>query len=401
VSRTGEAAAPGRPWWGAALSSTQVEGASPGSDWARWEAEGRAPASGDGNGFATGAAEDVSLLAGAGLRALRLSVDWSRLEPEEGRVDGAEVERWQGLLATARAEGAEVWLGLQHVALPGWFLDEGSFPDDKARSRYWDRHVDRCGEAFGDLVAGWFPIDQPSLWAEAGYRFGRRPPGTTDAKATGEALRGIALAWRDAWRLLRGGGPLVATSLDLPLLRAADDTVPAREMARLAERLTWGVWVAALRDGVLDVPGRAEEVVDDLQGSADVVGVTYRGGLANDGEGTRLPRPRDVARTATGDTVWPAGLGEALQRLGEALPDRRLLVARVGVGTTDDGQREDLLRALDAELVGAAADGVGVEGAFYGSAIDAYEWEHGFAVPFGLFDRDRAARPSLEALRDR
>ena len=38
-------------WWGTAASSTQAEGAAPRSDWWAWEQAGRAPRSGEGNGF--------------------------------------------------------------------------------------------------------------------------------------------------------------------------------------------------------------------------------------------------------------------------------------------------------------------------------------------------------------
>lgn len=385
------------PWWGGALSATQAEGAAPGSDWAGWEEAGRVPRSGDGNGFATRAAEDLALLAAHGLHRVRLSLDWSRLEPAEGRIAPEEVERWLARLDAAASAGVEVWLGLHHVATPGWFLDEGGFLDDRARGRLWPRFVERCAEAFGDRVAGWFPFDQPWQWAEAGYRLGVRPPGRRSEEATSDATRATALAWREAWAVLRGGPP-VATSLDLPLLRVADETVTARAEVRFLERSTWGLWVAALRDGVLDVPGRAVEEVPGLRDAADVVGVTYRGPLAIDGERQRRGWPSDAPRTATGDTAWPAGLGEVLRRLAEELPGRRLLVARVAIGTPEDSLRAELLRGLDEELVAAAADGVPVEGALYGSVIDAYEWEYGFSVPFGLFDRDRNPRPSVEAL---
>jgi beta-glucosidase len=46
----------------------------------------------------------------------------------------------------------------------------------------------------------------------------------------------------------------------------------------------------------------------------------------------------------------------------------------------------------------AIADGIDVRGWFHRSAIDGYEWRSGFRVPYGLFDRDRNAKGSVEAL---
>ena len=71
-------------WWGTGASSTQCEGAAPASDWARWEQLGRAPESGQGNGFSTRYAEDFALLAEHGLTHHRLSIEWARIEPRQG-----------------------------------------------------------------------------------------------------------------------------------------------------------------------------------------------------------------------------------------------------------------------------------------------------------------------------
>jgi beta-glucosidase len=62
-------------WWGTAASSTQAEGAAPRSDWYRWERDGRAPLSGEGNGFGRRYTEDFSLLAEHGLHHHRLSLE--------------------------------------------------------------------------------------------------------------------------------------------------------------------------------------------------------------------------------------------------------------------------------------------------------------------------------------
>ena len=70
--------------WGTGASSTQCEGAAPASDWWDWERAGRAPPSGDGNGFASRYAGDFALLAELGLVHHRLSLEWARLEPEPG-----------------------------------------------------------------------------------------------------------------------------------------------------------------------------------------------------------------------------------------------------------------------------------------------------------------------------
>lgn len=93
--------------WGTGASSTQCEGAAPASDWWDWERAGRAPRSGDGNGFATRYADDFRTLAALGLTHHRLSFEWARLEPAPGEHDRAAV------VAGALARGIDV-RGLFH-----------------------------------------------------------------------------------------------------------------------------------------------------------------------------------------------------------------------------------------------------------------------------------------------
>ena len=93
------------PWWGTGAAATQCEGAAPRSDWAGWEAEGRVPPSGDGNGFRTRYADDFALLAEHGITHHRLTIEWGRLEPSEGRWDEDEVAHLRRVLEAGRDAG--------------------------------------------------------------------------------------------------------------------------------------------------------------------------------------------------------------------------------------------------------------------------------------------------------
>jgi beta-glucosidase len=377
--------------WGTAATALGAEGSSPASDWRRWQERHGAATSLDGNGFATNAAGDAEAIASLGVRAHRMGVDWARLEPAEGRIDGSEVERLRGRVAALRSAGLDVWLSLWEGPIPGWFADEGGFGDDRARSRRFPRHVDRCGEWFGDLVAGWFPVHEPVSWSGAGFLAGTVPPGRVEAiDAWGRNVRGLLYAQRDAWRQLRGGGPLVATSWHLGPVVAADQTIPAREAARRVDRTVWGALVSALRDGHVVVPGRNDELdVPDLRDCCDVVGLTYRGGMAVTEAEALVPYPPDARCGDDGWAPWAEGLGETLRRVAELLPDRPLLVAGWSAASDDVRFRADQLVDAIGAVEDALRDGVPVRGFFHRSAVDGYEVGGGFAWRTGLFDRDR------------
>ncbi len=383
--------------WGAVVNGAAA-GTAPASDWRSWERTGRVPPSGDGNGFGARYSDDLALLAGHGLPHVRLTLDWSRIVPTAGRPDPAALEEVGRVLDAADATGARVWACLHDVALPGWFLDAGGFADDKARV-WWSRWVELVAASFGDRFAGWVPVAEPVAWAMDSHLLGWAPPGERDPESFAAALRGILLAGRDAWRILRGGPP-VATCHRVGTIHALDRTVPAQQQARHADALLWGSWVSGLRDGILRIPGLAEEEVADLAGSCDLVGISYAGAISVDPTGAFGPYPPDRRVAESGWAPWPDGLGMTLRRVADELPGRSLLVAADGVGTFDDEWRGDLLRRTVEVLDEAIGDGVDLRGWFHRSAIDGYEWGTGFDVPYGVFDRDREAKPSLGALTD-
>ena len=75
-------------------SSTQAEGAAPARDWFALEKAGRVPPSATATDSATRYAEDFALYAAYGLTHHRLSIEWARIEPEEGRRDAAAIEHY-------------------------------------------------------------------------------------------------------------------------------------------------------------------------------------------------------------------------------------------------------------------------------------------------------------------
>jgi beta-glucosidase len=385
-------------WWGTGASSTQCEGAAPASDWYREEERGIYPRSGTGNDFGTRYAEDFALYAAHGLTHHRLSIEWARIEPEEGRRDAAAVEHYRAVLTAARDAGVSPWVCLHHFTLPGWFTEigDGAFCDDRARSYHWARHVAFCAETFGDLVFGWKPINEPFGYVALGYQLGLLPPRTRDFGTMLDAYRGILLAQRDAWRELRGAGTPVATIHNLSPLFPVDDSVPAAQNTRDIDALMWGVWMQADRDGVIALPGRAAEEVADLRECCDLVGFSYYNANAVGRDRRFAPYPRGARVGPMGYAPWSEGLGLVLRRLHDELPGRPLLVCEHGVGTDDDEWRCDVLRESLAVTEEAIADGVDLRGFFFWTGVDNYEWTFGYDVAFGLFDRDRQARPSAQ-----
>jgi beta-glucosidase len=396
-------------WWGTCASSTQTEGAAPSSDIGRWEAEGRLPASGDGNGFAARHAEDFALVADLGLTHHRLTLDWARLEPLDGFHDPAAVEHYQQVLAAAADAGVDIWVGLHQRTSPGWFADDlGGFTNQRALTYHWPRHVDWLAETFGDQVFGWAGIHHPVGVSTAGWLTGDMPPGKATVASFTEALESMLVADHLAWKLLSSGERPVTTIMNLsPLFPvspasgagAADAAEAARVATMSYDQVMWSSWMRALTDGVIDIPGRPVREIPDMAGSFDIIGFSYYSAVGVHPDGSTSAYPDGLATDDYGRSMWPEGLGLTLRRLADQLPGRALMLAECGVASPDDNLRCEVMDANLTQVADAMDDGVDVRGVFHYTAVDAWEWDRGFDVQFGLADRDRNVRPSAAVAR--
>ena len=384
--------------WGTGASSTQCEGAAPASDWWQWERDGHAPISGDGNGFATRYAEDFALLAGLGLTHHRLSIEWARVEPERDRHDDAVVAHYRDVLTAAHEAGVQPWVSLHHFTLPRWFADDGGFLDDANWTDRWTRHVDFVAETFGDLVAGWQPVNEANYYAHVAYGGGGWPPGRNEPADRAQADEAIQLANAQAAARLRQTGAPVVSIFGLTVPVAQDDAPESVAAVDRFHESSWAPGLGLFRDGVLRVPGREPVERPDLAGAFDMIGFSYYTTLGFR-EGRPVPHPPEAPRSPLGYGIFPDGLGLVLDRLHAELPDTPLLVAEYGIGTDDDDQRADYLRRGVEIAHDALARGIDVRGFFHWTAVDNYEWLHGYDVRFGLIDADRNVRASADVLR--
>jgi beta-glucosidase len=383
--------------WGTGASATQCEGASPASDWWDWERAGHAPLSGDGNGFAERFAEDFRLLASLGLRHHRLTIDWARVEPEQGWHDAAAVAHYRDILTAALEAGIEPWVCLHHFTLPRWFADAGGFLAAPNRGEFWARHVEFIAETFGDLARGWQPVNETNYYAFAGYLGRGWPPGHNDMSDCAHVHRAMQLATAEAAVRLRQTGAPVASIFGLSAIEALDDDPRTTRLADMLEALNWQAGLGLFTDGVLRIPGLEATVRPDLAGSFDLIGFSFYS-TTGIREGRMKAYPPSAPVSPLGYGIWADGLGRVLDRLDEMLPGTPLLVAEYGIGTSDDSQRASYLERGLQVTSDAIARGIDVRGFFHWTGTDNYEWLHGFDVQFGLIDRDRNIRPSARVL---
>ena len=152
--------------WGASTSPHQVEGNNLNSDW--WELE-TAPGSplpdrsGDANDSYHRYAQDMRVLAGAGLNAYRFGFEWARIEPAEGQFSRAELDHYRRMADTALELGLAPVVTLHHFTSPRWFAESGGWSRPDAADRF-ARYAEFVAPALSDV--GWVcTINEPNMLA--------------------------------------------------------------------------------------------------------------------------------------------------------------------------------------------------------------------------------------------
>jgi beta-glucosidase len=280
--------------------------------------------------------------------------------------------------------------------LPRWFVDRGGFAEASNREGCWRRHVEFVAETFGDLVAGWKPVNEPVAYAAGGWLGYGNPPGHNDFEEFAQVLENVQLAEFEAAARLRQTGAPVASIQNLSTVHPVGEG--AGTMADAFDAVLWGTWLGIVRDGVLRVPGRWPVECSKLADAFDLLGFSYYSAMGVRADGATVPYPENVPVSPLGYGIWSPGLRLVLERLHRELPGTPLLISEYGLGTADDSERCTYLREGLDIVAESLSNGVDLRGFFHWTGVDNYEWLHGYKVAFGLFDRERRARPSAGVL---
>jgi beta-glucosidase len=379
--------------WGASTAAHQIEGGNLNADlWAAERAPGTvfAEPSGDACDSYHRYGEDVALLADAGLDTYRFSVEWARIEPEEGFFSRAALDHYRRMAATCLERGVTPLVTYHHFTSPRWFSAAGGWAAAGAPDRF-ARYAERVTAHLGDLVPWVCTINEANIGATlvhvgiapAGERGEAAPPPDTDPTSVFPGLppadvERMALAHRKATEAVRSGpgAARVGWSLALIDLQATAGGEERRDRARRAAQLDW-----------LDV-----STVDDYVG----VQTYTRERFGPDG---LLPVPEGTPTTLTGWEVYPEALEHTI-RLAADSAGVPVVVTENGMATADDEARiaytAEALRGLGRCL----ADGTDVRGYLHWSLLDNFEWIAGYGPTFGLVAVDRTTfartpKPSL------
>jgi beta-glucosidase len=401
--------------WGAATSAHQVEGGNTNNDWAAWEEGGHVL-------VGAGAAcdhyhrfrEDFDLARDLLHNAHRFSLEWSRIEPEEGRFSDEAIQHYREVIDALHARGIEPVVTLHHYTIPRWLAAKGGW-ESADIERHFVRYVETVMRHYGDRVRWWITLNEPVVQVFKGWVIGQWPPGRLgDYPRAMQVIRHMLRAHVLAYHTIHERRADAMVSVAQHCL-AFTPNHPRNPFDRLS---TWfrdflfnNLLLEALHTGRLAVPGLFFERLP-FGRTLDFIGMNYytRDFVRNTGfslpgfvglSGSLEDERRIGKRNDLGWEVYPEGLGHFLRSFRRyRLP---LLITENGIPTSDEDDRWGFIYMHLWQVMRAMAAGIPVLGYLYWSLLDNYEWVDGYTAKFGLIGvrfstQDRIVRPSARWL---
>jgi beta-glucosidase len=371
--------------WGAATSAYQVEGDNSNADWWAWEKSAAKEPSAKACRHYEFYEQDFDLAKELNHNAHRLSIEWARIEPQEGQFSEKEIKHYLDVVLALRHRGITPVVTLHHFTNPLWFSQSGGWESERS-AELFARYAEFVTKTLAPHVRTWIAINEPTVLISHAYLLGVWPPQAKKLlrarKAHDNLIQAHIGAYRKIHHIYKAAG-LADPSVGIAQHMTA--VVPCSSTLR--NRLA-----AGLRDYWYNF-----EILDQLarHRTLDFIGVNYytrhlvhvtRWGLGDLLGEVCAQGHHALKKNSLGWDIYPEGLGEVLMKLKRYnLP---VMITENGICTEDDGQRWEFIAEHLRHVHGAIQQGVPVIGYLYWSLMDNFEWDKGFAPRFGLLHVD-------------
>lgn len=370
--------------WGVATSSYQVEGDNVNSDWWEWEQKGKTKdISGDACDYWHLWKSDHDLLQELGCDVFRLSVEWSRIEPEENEFSQEAINHYRKILQDLRNRNIKIAVTLWHWTSPIWFQEKYGF--HRRRSvEIFARYGQKIVDELGDLIDIYIVINEPMVPLGMGFLGGVYPPGFRNPLKFWRALNNLAKAYIEIYKTIHD--------------RYKTAQVGTSFLYNWYEKESLGI--INLINGLARWY-RVDLLGNRIRGYQDYFGIDYYrlGRIRFDWKKIKLDAKNQIYFGFTIDEdetnpmkwiTYPEGMYKVLK---EAHTKYKLpiYILENGLPTfsrLDDEDRVNFIKNHMVWMGKAISEGVDVRGYFYWSLLDNYEWLYGYEPKFGLIEMD-------------
>ena len=374
-------------------------------------------------------AEDIKLMAEAGLNAYRFSIEWARIEPQESVFDAEATAHYRDVIACCKANGLEPIVTLHHFSSPKWLISKGGWEAETTPADF-ARYTRYIMEQLGGELHYVCTINEANMGVQVAaiakrYRQ-QMMAQIAKAQETGESVDSGVQMGLNMQKMMENQKAIAEESMEVfgvaqpqcftnPRTPRGDELVmEAHKAARAVIREVCPHVKVGLTLSLHDIqalPGGEKPAQKDWDdefshylaaiAEDDFLGVQNYTRSRYDANGS-TPAPEGAELTQMNYEFYPQALENVIRRVAKEFHGD-LIVTENGIATADDTRRVAFIEAALAGVQNCITDGLPVKGYFYWSMIDNFEWQKGYAMQFGLIAVDRATqkrtpKPSLAYL---
>ncbi len=374
--------------FGVSASAYQIEGDNKYSDWWLFEEMGKLPyKSGKATDHWNRYQEDIELLADLGVDMYRFSIEWSRIYPEKDYVNYEALSRYREIVDLLRDHGIEPMLTLHHFTNPIWFYKLGGW-EKRENIDYFINYVETIANEFSD-VNYWLVFNEPIVYMVESYIEGHWPPMKKNLFIAEQVAANMAYAYAKAYEILHDIGKVSIAKNMVYFEPYSDKDKDVQACLKAEQMFNWS-FIDGILSGKLKIIRKEYDIPES---KLDFIGLNYYTGMKVKYTLNPLKLHLDVEPIQTdkctlmGYCIYPRGLYEVLKKTWNRY-GLQIIITENGVAMEND---EDRILSIVRHLQythKALSEGVDVNGYFYWSILDNFEWDKGYDKRFGLVEVD-------------
>lgn len=349
--------------WGAATASYQVEGGINNCDWADAARSGRVVPAGDATDHYNRYEEDFSIAQSLGHNCNRISIEWSRIEPEEGQFNLAEIEHYKKVLQSMQEKGLVPFVTLWHFTLPIWFVKRGAFAR-KENIGFFVRYCEFVVSHLKPYCKNFATINEPMVYSTMGYMWGQWPPFEIfKIEVFFKVLRNLIRSHNQVYDTLKEkyGDSVIVSVVKNNMYMHVSKFSKWNIVHHIFAKVSHWFW--------------NEYFLNKTHKHLDAIDINYY-------FHTEYGKSEKYIKSDMGWDLYPQGLYYVLKHASKY--GKYIRVTEAGLADERDLYREKYIKDMLFFVHKAISEGVPVKGFMYWSLLDNYEWSHGFSKKFGL-----------------
>ncbi len=364
--------------WGTATAAHQVEGNNSNTDFWEWEKKHKlVPDSDEACDHYKLYKEDIKLIKNLNNNAHRLSIEWARIEPEEGKFSEKEINHYKEVLKELKKNNIKVFVTLHHFTNPTWFSKKGGW-EKKENVKYFERYAKFCVEELKNLSNNWVIINEPNVYIALAYLKGFFPPQKRNLLLALKVYLNFARAHRILYKSIHNIQKNAEVGSAIAMVYFKANSIIEKVFLPTIKFITNFSFLSLTRD------------------CHDYLGINHYFLYILDYRDLKLIKkikPKDYSKivkrevTDFGWLVYPQGIYEVVTNAWKRykIP---IIITENGIADRKDVLRPAYIKNYLTWLKQAIVDGANVIGYFHWSLLDNIEWGQGTEIRFGLYETD-------------